>query len=642
MVRRFQEAAFPSSEGTVPGSAAFHELMLHRPDLAGPWWAYYRSHPRIFWLHCVTIKDKAFNEIPFDIDHRDYAKCQNVLYAALLAQWQQDQRIRVTELKCRQLGSTAFWLYVALWLAVVCVPNSQGIISADTTKKAQDILQRLRDAIEAMPTWVRPEFDRDAIGRISFDGWAAPEAVPGRPRASSFLICETAGSDAGGRSYMWNIVLFSEAGYYGAECKNYLAGIRNSVSEKAPGMVALESTAYGWGGEFHEECRRSAAKKNGYKFIFIPWFAVGEYRMDPHGGDAQRMKRADFDPVAWCTAIAAGDTSGLDEEELELVRRNRLEGPQLLWRRWALSAKCADDLDTFHRDFPATPNEAFISTGRPVFHLAALAEIHRKHVRLPLLVGECVLGEDGRPRFVRSERGRVKLWQEPQPKRLYLAGCDPAAGAENWNSPEERPGDNATIQILLRGTREQVAEVAGPYPPDEAGEIMLALCLWYNGAIAVIENNSGYGTPIINRFKKYGYPAIYSREVWDTRTNQQLWQLGWNTNPATRPMMFTTARGIVRTQKVIIHSDACIKEMVEMEYKALPSGGVKPVAKMGKKDDRVTNLAMLLQVDADLGAPGPEEVGDPNLIKYDAADPRAFMWGYVNAQVGRPKTSHLE
>jgi hypothetical protein len=92
---------------------------------------------------------------------------------------------------------------------------------------------------------------------------------------------------------------------------------------------------------------------------------------------------------------------------------------------------------------------------------------------------------------------------------------------------------------------------------------------------------------------------------------------------------------------VIIHSFACIEEMLSMENKFLPSGGYKPQAKGGKKDDRVTNLAMVLQVDQELGDPPPVEEKNPDLIKFDPGNPRSFMWDYINQEIMRPKIEHL-
>lgn len=637
-------ATAPLTGGTRPGSDEFHALMLTDPVLAAAWWSWYRDHPQTFFLHCLKIKDKAFNVVPFDIEHRDFRRIQTRLMATVREQWA-NEAIRVTELKPRQIGSTLFWMCIALWLAVVVVPNSQGIILADDDVKARGILQRLKDIIEQMPAWTRPKLDRDALEYLSFDGWIAPEAVPGRPEAKSWMLTESArNTKAGGRSQTWNIVLFSEAGFYGERAKDLFGGIRSSLTRHAPSMCILESTAFGYGGEFYEECRRARDKTSGYRFVFFPWFSVDEYRLLPLSAEAQSLLSATFDPEVWCRAVRGGNLELLDDDERELVTVHKCRAEQLLWRRWAIGALCSGDLaGTFHREFPATPREAFISSGTPVFNVKALEELSRQHVRPPLDVGDVIINEMGMPEWASNPRGRVRLWVHPVPGHEYLGGCDPCAGAENYVSPENHPGDNCAIEIIDRSAkREQVAEVAGPITPDEAGEIMLALCRYYNDCLAVVENNSGYGTPVIVAFKEAAYPGIYLGRVLDSRSDVQEFRYGWNTNAMTRPSMFTTARAVVRQKDFIPHSKELVEEFMTMEYQALPSGGLKPVARGTHKDDRATCMAMILHIDrVELGEPTDDRTEGPPQIKYDPRAPRAFVWVEENRRLAAPDLSHL-
>ena len=55
----------------------------------------------------------------------------------------------------------------------------------------------------------------------------------------------------------------------------------------------------------------------------------------------------------------------LDDYEKELIKRYQLSYEQLLWRRWTLKNKCQNDIKIFRQEYPSTPEEAFVTTGRP-------------------------------------------------------------------------------------------------------------------------------------------------------------------------------------------------------------------------------------------------------------------------------------
>src|SRR5207253_10293153 len=50
---------------------------------------------------------------------------------------------------------------------------------------------------------------------------------------------------------------------------------------------------------------------------------------------------------------------------------------QLNWRRWTILNKCEARLDVFHQEYPSTPEQAFLTTGRQVFSRIGLSQVSR-------------------------------------------------------------------------------------------------------------------------------------------------------------------------------------------------------------------------------------------------------------------------
>src|SRR4029077_21234724 len=73
-----------------------------------------------------------------------------------------------------------------------------------------------------------------------------------------------------------------------------------------------------------------------------------------------------------------------DHEEVELRLRLELTDEQLAWRRWKIANDLQGDVDLFHQEYPAYPEEAFIQSGLPFFrpeHLLPLEKDVRKGTR---------------------------------------------------------------------------------------------------------------------------------------------------------------------------------------------------------------------------------------------------------------------
>ena len=97
------------------------------------------------------------------------------------------------------------------------------------------------------------------------------------------------------------------------------------------------------------------------------------------------------------------------EEEKEIKDQYGLDDEQIAWRRWCIRANCGGDVVKFRQEYPSTPNEAFVATGRPVFDTGCL-ECARKEAAKPKYEGR-VYEINGRVEFQSGYNGYLKIWE---------------------------------------------------------------------------------------------------------------------------------------------------------------------------------------------------------------------------------------
>ena len=195
------------------------------------------------------------------------------------------------------------------------------------------------------------------------------------------------------------------------------------------------SAANGVGDYFHRIWKQAESGESPFVPLFFPWFMLPEYRMKPP---------ADFQ---------------VTDEEAELQEKFSLDESQLAWRRWCITANCGGDVNKFHQEYPSTPNEAFLFSGRPVFDVQAV-EAAMNSAKPAAFIGS-VQREGSRLRFRTEPYGCLKVWEKPEDGEDYIIGIDVAEGRVG--------GDFSVMSVFRHRTMEQVAEWHGhcftPCPP---------------------------------------------------------------------------------------------------------------------------------------------------------------------------------
>lgn len=215
-----------------------------------------------------------------------------------------------------------------------------------------------------------------------------------------------------------------------------------------------------------------------------------------------------------------------------------------------------------------TPEMAFIATGFPAFEPSEMSWAN-ECLSEPMTTGRFQSNGKSLPGSweVRQD-GEWQLWQLPQDGHFYYLGADAAAGEEVGESGQSRQtGDFAAICIWDGVTGEQVAEMSARISPDLLADECNKAGRYYNNAMANIELTGNLGRWAQVRLRDhFNYPSFYrwkgrddyigKRNAMHTKTG-----IGWDTNPATRELMFAAFRAALRDQRVKPRSKALVNQM---------------------------------------------------------------------------------
>jgi hypothetical protein len=308
--------------------------------------------------------------------------------------------------------------------------------------------------------------------------------------------------------------------------------------------------------------------------VFIPWFAHDRYQRT-FDADEQRdqfesainEKVFDSDKLEW-----------VESEPSKLRRKYGLTLEQLHWREWAIENKCNGDVRKFHQEYPATVEEAFLSTGTNVYPQELCDQIE-DGCEQPFLTGDLTI-KAGKARIRPNKFGKFEVWEHPDQHKMYFMTVDPGGGMNQRQRHEKADPDPTCIDIYDHRSGAQVAQWHGHIAYDLIADIVEMAGRLYNNATACVElQNHGY--TVVADLKRRNYPQY----EWKPG------EPGWSTNSKTKPIMVDDLYRMARDGLIQIKSKPTVSEMrtfVEQNGKY----GAAP----GCHDERVDTAGMATQM----------------------------------------------
>lgn len=524
---------------------------------------------------CIKIKMKPPKddpEAPVELGPLILNRSQRRFIDAVLQQWQKTGRIRVVVLKARQLGLSTLWgAFMYWWTSQRKLQKALVVTNvASATLELFEMTKRFHDHV---PTIVKPSTSRNAGTFLQFD------------KLDSGYRVATAGADTIGRGSTFQCVHLSEVGLWPSKkAKALYNGLMQAVPKARDTFVCVESTARGVGNLFHDVWQAAENGTSGFLPVFIPWIFDYSYQ------DKDEEIPQPF------TRTAAEDD--LCAKVLE-VYGEVLTDNQLSWRRKIIAGEGGADL--FKQEYPTFAEEAFLTSGAPVFHVQnlhdrkrELEEIDKSDVDSRY---EVFTFNDGpEPTFTPWHRGALKVYEQPVSGRQYSIGSDVSSGSsKDW-----------TVAQVLDENMVQVAVWRGKIDPGQWAHVLATLGRWYNDAKIIIEANNHGLLPATRLHEDEGYTNVFTREVYDDLLKDDVLKVGFYTDEKTKPLVIGELQDSIREKTMRLNDLETIQEL--MTFVNTDTG--KQEAEKGCHDDLVMALALVNHIHEPAYVPFEHDYGD--------------------------------
>jgi hypothetical protein len=471
------------------------------------------------WIESrVVIRNKKRERVPLIL---------NVPQQRIWSMWKElgFTGVRCVVHKARQEGVST--LVLATFLEEVCHrPNTTAVIVDREAMEAHRKLRVLKFMYDNLPPDEKPKLSHNNRNEMVF------------PELNSSIYVGKAGARKFGRGDTIHLVLLSEIAFY-PDPESIVTGITEAVPN-GEGLVVFESTANGAETYWHNFYRQARDGQNTFRAIFLPWWALPEYRQPQLAGEAPLVRTT-------------------EEQQPPF---DKLDDDQLRWRR----EKAKILKERVEAEDPSTDEGAFLRSGRTRFDIAALL-VAKAAAPNPLRV------EDG---------GALTIYAEPEDGKTYTVAADVAEGL---------PGGDYDAAVLVDdASGVEVAVLWGKWPFHVFADKLAALGRRYTVAkpatIAVERNNTG--SAVLQRLllggegvQPYRRERIYAYRDYDQATQKTLPRPGWPTTSVTKPLMESALERLIADHPECFRDQRVLSELLSLVY--LRDGSVG--APQGAHDD---------------------------------------------------------
>lgn len=460
--------------------------------------------------------------------------------------------ISLLVLKGRQQGFTT--LVTAYQLACsILNRNFQGFTLADNSDNSEAIFQnKAKFPHSQLPECLKPTEKFNNRRQLLFE------------KINSSWAVDTATKNVG-RSRTVNF-------FHGSECafwKDGIAPIQGALGEAFTKncIKIYESTANGyndyqkmWDSGVHINC-------------FYEWWRTKEYRISFHNEDLMQDFLQQIDR-----------NKGWIWDRLRWLRDDKHLEPEQLYWYWNKYDKYLDK-DLIKQEYPCTPHEAFLLSGKNVFDTAIILE-RLQHLPKPIKTGYFAYDYDGlrisNIRWINDRSGYIKLYQLPNAPAFteYCIGGDTAGEGSDF----------FTGHVLDAKTGIQVAHLRHQFDADQYTKQMYCLGKYYKDALIGIEAN--FDSYPIMELQRLGYPKQYARTVQDSYTGKTEKRYGFKTTSLTRPTAISRLVEVVREHSATINDRETLEELLTIVRNE--KGRIE--APQGGHDDDMMGLAIAHQI----------------------------------------------
>lgn len=226
--------------------------------------------------------------------------------------------------------------------------------------------------------------------------------------------------------------------------------------------------------------------------------------------------------------------------------------------------------------------------GKTVYNARMVTErlsVVRK--RKPMAIGSFIyrIGGDGlidrgSIKFVRDEKGPLKIYEAPCKGYPYVIGADVAEGGI----------DSSVASVRNNATLNQAAVWRGHLDTDLFAKQLYCLGIRYNKALIGVETN--FDLHPVKELERLQYPKQYVRKQIDSASGRVYDSYGFRTTKLTRPLIISQHVTLARENINTFNDLTTLDEMLTF----VRSDTGRPEAQDGKHDDTIIADAITLEI----------------------------------------------
>lgn len=530
-----------------------------------------KNDTRFYIENFLKIRTKKSLLVPFK-----YNEAQEIFEAVINKNEKEHKLHRYIVLKARQLGISTYST-ARMFKDTATRENVNTFIIAHEDKATQNLFNMNKIYYDELPAVLKPMKKYSNEKALVFENPTGDDIEKAsNPGLRSKFTLATAGSAEAGRSGVYHNVHISELAFF-PNPENTMTALLQCVPDEMNTLVVLESTANGVGGYFYDMWQQAVNGLNDFTPIFLPWFTSSEYSR-PFKDEKEKK---DFEKQVNYTYRNSAGVNVRSEEYL-LQKQFGLTLEQLNWRKYIIANKCGGSVDIFKQEYPSTPKEAFIASGRPRFDLNVVKQ-YELAAEKPITT--CYLNRKNRTTKVvieDNDKGYLQIFKMPVQGKFYTIGADVAEGLVT--------GDYS-VAVVIDEECNVVGLWRGHIDPDLFGKQLVSLGYLYNEAYIGVEINN-HGLTTIKSILDEDYYNIYYSKVFDHVSNELTKKVGWTTNVKTKPFMINKLAEFIREFLIGIPANEIIDEL--FTYVIDDKGRTN--AQQGCHDDCVMALGIALMV----------------------------------------------
>ena len=510
------------------------------------------KNPELLIEMTFTIVDKTKSTVPFFLNEVQQSFIN--LLNEKIEEYKQGKilSLRFLVLKGRQQGFTS--VITAYQLANTLIKkNFTGFTLADTADNVRAIFQdKAKYIYNQLPDILKPTEKYNSKTEMFFENLN-----------SSWRI--NVATAQVGRSRTINFFHGSEAAFWTCLISETQSSLGEALTKDS--IQILESTANGFN-EF-----KDLWDSKEWINCFYEWWRTKEYQDNFESQDIKQQFLYNIEhkrEIEW-----------IWERLYWLKHKIHLTDNQLYW--YYNKYKNYLNKDTIKQEYPCTPEEAFLNSGNCVFNTEILmqrkTELQELYKKEPYMQGFFEFkwnNSDTKDfiintsiKFVENPNGFIKIYKKPKKHGFYVLGGDTAGDGSDFYAGT----------MIDNTTGERCATLHAQIDADVYTWQMYCLGMYYNQALQSIEINFNI-FPVIE-LKRLKYPALYTREEYDSKSKKMQEKFGWKTDGNTRPLIISEEQSLIKDHIELFTDITMIEEALTFIY----DENMRPDATQGKHDD---------------------------------------------------------